>query len=41
MRFKDAINNMNISKAYYEFRHKSYIKKAIDWCEYNDIPYEK
>ena len=39
--FKDAINNMNISKTYYEFRHNSYIKKAIDWCEYNDIPYEK
>ncbi len=37
--FKDAINYLELDKAYYAFRFLSYCVMAVHWCEDNEIPY--
>jgi hypothetical protein len=40
-RFKDAILINGIEEDWYSFRQKAFEKIAIDWLEYNKIPYTK
>ena len=38
-RFKDAIIDLNLEQAYYDFRADEFLKIAREWCEENQIPY--
>ena len=38
-RFKDAINEYDIVRAWYEFRRDSYRDIAIEWLEGHEIPF--
>jgi hypothetical protein len=40
-RFKNAINEMGVDKAWYEFKGKALEQIAIDWLEENEIPYTR
>ena len=40
-RFKDMVNEMGIEQVWYDFRDDAYKRKAIRWCEENDIAYEE
>ena len=37
--FKDSLDYVGLSKAYYAFRFLAFIQISKDWCEENDIPY--
>ena len=39
--FKDLINSLGIAESYYDFRHKVYLEKAKEWCEYHCLKYEE
>ena len=39
--FKDMIGDLGIAGSYYDFRHKAFIDKAREWCEYNEIIFEE
>jgi len=38
--FKDEINCLGISESYYAWRLIALCKKAKNWCEENEVPYE-
>ena len=38
--FKDEINRLGVSESYYAWRLISLCKKAKNWCEENEVPYE-
>ena len=38
-RFKDAIIDLNLEQAYYDFRADEFLKIAREWCKENQIPY--
>ena len=38
-RFKDTVNQMGIAEKWYAFQDEAYKRKAIEWCEENDIQY--
>ena len=38
--FKDEINCLGISETYYAWRLITLCKKAKNWCEENEVPYE-
>jgi len=38
-RFKEAIHELDIAQAWYQFRRAAYREIAVDWLEANDIPY--
>ena len=38
--FKDEINYLGISESYYAWRLIAFFKKAKNWCEENEVPYE-
>ena len=40
-RFNNLIHNLNIEKAWYEFRDQTYEKIAIEWLEEHEIPYTR
>ena len=40
-RFKDAVIKMGIDQEWYDFQADAYKRKAIRWCEDNEIEYEK
>ena len=40
-RFKNAINEMGIEEAWYEFKRSALEKIAIEWMKENDIPYSR
>lgn len=40
-RFRDNIRRYNIEKDWYKFKDKAMERIAIEWCERNDIDYEK
>jgi hypothetical protein len=40
-RFKNAINEMGIEEAWYEFKRSELEKIAIEWLEENEIPYSR
>jgi hypothetical protein len=40
-RFKNAINEMGVDKAWYEFKRNELEKIAIEWLEENEIPYSR
>ncbi len=39
-RFKDAIIYLGIDQNYYAFREHKFYQMAIEWCEYNQVPYQ-
>ena len=40
-RFKNAINEMGVNKAWYAFKQRELEKIAIEWLEENEIPYSR
>ena len=40
-RFKDTVYNLGIEQEWYDFQAAAYKRKAIRWCEENDIEYEE
>ena len=38
-RFKDAVHQMNLAEAWYEFRKRAYEEIAIEWCREHGIEY--
>ena len=38
-RFKDTVHQMGIAEKWYAFQDEAYKRKAIEWCEENDIQY--
>ena len=40
-RFKNAINEMDVDKAWYQFKQRALEKIAIEWLEENEIPYSR
>ena len=40
-RFKDAIFRYGIEDQWYEYKDQVLRKKAIEWCEENEIPYKE
>jgi len=40
-RFKNAINEMGVDKAWYAFKQRELEKIAIEWLEENEIPYHR
>ena len=40
-RFKDAVYDLGISKLWFKYQADAYKRKAIRWCEDNDIEYEE
>ncbi|MBW2015173.1 MAG: hypothetical protein JRI69_15615 [Deltaproteobacteria bacterium] len=38
-RFKDNIFKYGIEKNWFQYRREAFKRKAIDWCEENNIPY--
>jgi hypothetical protein len=40
-RFKNAIYEMGVDKAWYEFKSNALEKIAIEWLEENEIPYSR
>ena len=40
-RFKNAINEMDVDKAWYQFKQRALEKIAIEWLEENEIPYRR
>ena len=39
-RFKDLIDELGLSEAWYEFRENCYRDRAVRWCLGNDLKYE-
>lgn len=40
-RFKNAIHEMGVDKAWYEFKHAALEKMAIEWLDENNISYSR
>jgi hypothetical protein len=40
-RFKNAIRELKVDNAWYEFKAKALEQTAIDWLEENEIPYSR
>lgn len=40
-RFKDTVIRFGIEKKWYAFRDKEYLRVAREWCEENDVAYER
>jgi predicted thioesterase len=40
-RFKDAVNRLGIADAWYAFRDMRYLEFARDWCEEEELPYDR
>jgi GNAT superfamily N-acetyltransferase len=40
-RFKDAVIREDVEEAWYAFRDRRYLDFARDWCDENEIPYDK
>ncbi|WP_276662556.1 UPF0158 family protein [Syntrophomonas wolfei] len=38
-RFKDKVQRLGIQQQWDKFREEAFKEIAIDWCEYNNIPY--
>ena len=38
-RFKDTVHQMGIAEKWYAFQDEAYKRKAMEWCEENDIQY--
>ena len=38
-RFKDTVHQMGIAEQWYAFQDEAYRRKAVKWCEENDIEY--
>jgi len=38
-RFKDNIFEYGIEKNWFQYRREAFKRRAIDWCEENNIPY--
>lgn len=39
-RFKDGIRQLGIEQQWYDYQAEAYKKKAIEWCEENELEYE-
>ena len=40
-RFKDAVQQHNLAKAWHEARHAAYRDLAIDWCQVNGVEFRE
>jgi uncharacterized protein YdhG (YjbR/CyaY superfamily) len=40
-RFKDAVNREGVAEAWYAFRDRRYLEFARDWCDEEEVPYDK
>lgn len=40
-RFKDKVIDLGIAEDWYQYRNQCYKKKAIEWCNDNDVEYEE
>ncbi len=40
-RFKDAVDRLGVAKVWYAFRDRRYLEFAREWCEDEEIPYDK
>lgn len=40
-RFKDLINQYGYAQNYYNYRAKTFLQIAEEWCNDNSIPYRK
>ena len=39
--FKDKINDLGISQIYYDYRNRTYINIAEEWCRNHHVPYRR
>ena len=39
--FKDKINDLGISQIYYDYRNRTYINTAEEWCRNYHVPYRR
>lgn len=39
-RFKDTVHHLGIAEQWYAFQDEAYRRKAVEWCEENEIDYE-
>lgn len=39
--FKDKINDLGISRIYYDYRNQTYINIAEEWCRNHHVPYRR
>ncbi len=40
-RFKDSANRLGVAEAWYAYRDKCYLEFARDWCDEEDVPYDR
>jgi hypothetical protein len=40
-RFKDAVNREGVAETWYAFRDRRYLEFARDWCDEEEVPYDK
>ena len=41
MNLKDKINDLGISQIYYDYRNRTYINIAEEWCRNHHVPYRR
>jgi hypothetical protein len=40
-RFKDVVDRVGVDAAWYAFRDRRYQEFARDWCDEEEVPYDK
>ena len=40
-RFKDTLMILNLAEKWWEYRDRAYEEIAVDWCEQNNVEYQR